>query len=518
MRILSSRIENSFKNFAGSFSNVFISKILTFVIRTVFIKTIGVDYLGADGLFSNVLGLLSFAELGIGSAVSFALYKPFAQDNKKLISQITEFYKKACRIIALIVAAIGLALVPFLGKIAKGSENIENITAIYLLFLLDSVSSYLIAYKTVLLTADQKNFKLVNINTLFLFIVSAFQIISLVVFRSYILYLSVKIFILIIEKIYLYFYVEKFYPFIKKKPEEKLPKAEENIIFQKVKGLIFHKVGEIAIFQTDSVITSSIIGLTSVGLVSNFALIIKTVTDFINTLISSVTASLGNLIATENAENRYEVFRKYEFLTAWIYGLCTVCLYFLLTPFIEIWLGSDKLVDNATVSLLCINFYMLGNRLAAGNMKIAAGVFDIDKWAPIVEAVLNIIISVIGAYKLGLKGVYIGTVISCIVPSITHPYYLYKISFEKKPYDYFGRYAARVFLTLGCVALLSLIFRALPPMNMYLLFIVKAVLCLCVPNIIYFAVWHRTAEFRYFKSFAIGLIRNNPLGERKGAK
>lgn len=503
---MSSRKEFTIKNFIWSFLSVFLSKFIAFIIRTIFIKVLGELYLGVDGLFSNVLGLLSFADLGIGSAISFALYKPLAKKDNELTAQIVSFYKKACAIIALVVALVGSSLVPFLNIITKESDGIENLRLIYLLFLLDSVLSYLISYKTIILTADQKNYKLVRINTVFLFVTSLIQIVVLLLFKNYIFFLAVRIVVCLIERVYLYFYIDKCYPFIKNKKAGKLSDKERAIIKEKVKGLIYHKIGGVAIFQTDSIITSSIINVSTVGLVSNFILIIKTVNDFFLTVVNSATSSLGNIIAIEDNTEKYNAFRKYDFIITWLYGFGTVCLYFLLTPFVEIWLGSDKLIDNDVIILLCINFYMLGLRSSVGNMKSASGIFYQGRWAPIAESIINLCVSIICAFKLGLKGVYIGTVTSGFIPSFVAPYYLYKYSFGMKAHSYYFEYVIKSLPTIFCIALLKILFGFVPEMNYYFTFLIKLLICLIFPNLVYFTVWRKDEKFNYFKSIILDLI------------
>jgi hypothetical protein len=253
------------------------------------------------------LGLLSLAELGVGSAISFSLYKPIAEKDTAKVQAIINFYKTAYRIIAAVVVVVGLLIMPLLKFIIKGAEGVQNVYLIYCIYLANTVSSYLISYKSTILSADQRNYLLTNINTVVKLITTAAQITMLVLFRNYLLYLLIEAVLLFISKIYINHFVNVKYPYLKGKNSEKLSKSEKSTIFTKIKALLLHKVGEVAINQTDNIITSAFINVATVGLVSNFVMITKAVNTFVMSFFTSAVAGLGNLIATENVETRYRI-------------------------------------------------------------------------------------------------------------------------------------------------------------------------------------------------------------------
>jgi O-antigen/teichoic acid export membrane protein len=483
------------------------NSLLGFVARTIFIYCLGTVYLGVNGLFTNILGMLSFAELGIGSAISFSLYKPLAEKDEKKIQQIINFYRTAYRIIAIVVSIIGISLIPFLKYIVKGADGIDNITLIYCIFLFNTVTSYLITYKTTLLSADQRNYLITNINTVVKIITVVAQSVLLVIFKNFYVYLISNAVIQLASKFYLNAFTDKMYPYVRGKNEERLPSEDKKVIIRKVKALIVHKVGGVLIHQTDNIITSVFINVVAVGLVSNFTMLISMVNNFINSFLASSVAGLGNIIATESYEKRLGIFKNYEFLGFWTVGVSTVCMYFLLSPFISLWIGADKLVDSITVMLLCANYYLDGMRVPLFNIKCAAGVYEQDSWIPIAQAIVNITVSVAAAKYLGLKGVYIGTLISGMIPNIARPFIVCKHVFNKGVKQYFIEYFKRIVVVAGVIAVLTAVFNFITIENEILLFAVKAIICFAAANIVIALVYRKSDEFLYVKQTVRKVIR-----------
>lgn len=425
-----SRTKNTMKNMTYSWISSIITTILGFISRTIFINTLGTTYLGINGLFTNILSVLSFTELGIGTAMNFSLYKPVAENDERKISLLMNLYKKAYRIIALIITILGLLIIPFLPYLAKGTGDVENITVYYLIFLLNTVTSYFVSYKFSLLNAYQKNYIYTNVELIFRFTTTIIQMIVLVIYKNFLIYLLVGAIVNIIQKITLNYYMNKIYPYLKEKVEGKLDEEELKPIKKNIGALVYHKLGDIAVHQTDNIIVSSFINVTMAGLISNYTLIINSINTFVSQIFNSAVSSLGNLIATEKAEHQYEVFKRYNFLNFWLYGFCAISLYTLISAFISIVWGSDKIVDNLTVILMCTDFYMIGQRIAINNIKIAGGIFKEDKLVSIFQAVINLIVSIVLVNKIGLPGVYLGTIVSGTLATVVRPIIIYKNIFR----------------------------------------------------------------------------------------
>ena len=471
--------------------------VTTFLTQTLFIYYLGTEYNGVKGLFTSILGTLSLAELGISTAISFSLYKPLADNDKSKIQALIKFYKNAYRFVALVVGVLGLSLVPFLGFIVKGGENIEHITLIYILYLIDTVFSYLIIYKSTLLEADQKSYLMTNIYTVSNLCILVIQALIIVLFRNFILYLVVQIILGFISKYIVNRFVDKTYPYLREKNDASLSDDERKTIFSKIKALLVHKIGYVAITQTDNIIMSGFINIATVGICCNFTMIIKIINDLVTSFFVASAPGLGNVIATESMEKKISVFRKYDFLVFVLYGWSAICLYFLLTPFVTVWLGGDKLIDNLSVFLLCVNYYFAGQRISLENTKNAAGIVEQDAPLSIIEAITNLVVSIIGVRLWGLPGIFVGTFVSSFIPNIGKPVVLYKYLFCRSPKAYFGRYFRRILTLLGCGAIIFVVNNLVRISNPFVGLAFTLALCVAVPGLVIWALYHRSEEWNY---------------------
>ena len=495
-----SRIENTSKNFLYSLLATSITSITSFVSRTVFIKTIGVTYLGANSLFTNVLSMLSLTELGLSSAIGFSLYLPLAKKDIARIKSLMNFYKKAYRVIALVIAVLGLSLIPFLDYLIKDPGEMQHIPFIYFVFLYNTVISYLFTYKTTLLVADQKSYVMTNMNTAINIVTVIIQIFILLKTQNYFVYLIVGAVLNTVQWFFINHRIYRIYPYLKEEDAGPLNEEDRKNISTNVKAMVFHKFGELCINQTDNIIISSFISVTAVGIYNNYYMIINIINRFAQSIFSAASASLGNLIATESYEKRYKVFKRYNFLGFWVFGWTGLCLYILLDPFINLWLGAEFLIDNLTLSLVMLNYYLVGMRITIGNVKMAAGLYKQDQWAPIVQAIVNLAVSIIGAIHMGLAGVFLGTVISSIsVPCWYRPVVVYKYAFQKPVIEYFKVY----FLYLAVVLLNVVATRYICEMvgcritSQFVNLLVQAAICVVLPNVVVILLFWKTDEFRY---------------------
>ena len=432
------RTKKSLLNIGSNFFIMLSKSILAFILRTIFIKILGEDYLGVNGLLTNVLSMLSLAELGVSAAINFSLYKPLAENDNERISTLMSFYRKAYSIIGAVVFVLGIVLMFFLKYIIKDYESIQNLNIIYLLYLLNTVSTYFISYKETLITADQKNYKLTKINFISILVLYLLQIILLVVTRNYIVYLVTQYLVTLIQRVATNIYISKEYSYISFKSKEKLNPEDKNTIITNIKAMFLHKIGDYCINGTDNIIISSFISIGLVGIYSNYVNLITILTSFISVIYGGVTASIGNLIATENEEKRIGVFKKLNFVGFIIYGLCSVCFLNLFNPFIELWIGQKYLLSFGTVVLIVLNFYITGARVPITTMKSAAGLYKQDRYTPLLQSLINLVISIALVKPLGIAGVLLGTLISSIaIPLWQRPYIIYKYIFKKSSKEYF---------------------------------------------------------------------------------
>lgn len=505
-----SRLENTSKNFVYSFLYTVLTAVTSFVSRSIFIYTVGVNYLGANSLFTNILSMLSLTELGLSSAICFSLYAPLAKNETDTIKSIMRFYKMAYRVIAAVITVIGMSLIPFLDNLIKDPGDIQHIPFIYMIFLYNTVISYLFTYKTTLLSADQKGYVMTNVNMVINIVTVVIQTVVLLIWKNYFIYLCLGAVINTAQWFFINRIIFDIYPYLKDKDVLPLSSMERKTISTNVKAMVFHKVGDLCINQTDNLIISSFIGIAVVGKYNNYYMIINIINKFAQSIFNAATASLGNLIATESYERRYEVFKRYNFLGFWIFSWTGLCLYVLLTPFVKLWLGEEFIIDNFTIALVMINYYLVGMRVTVGNVKMAAGLYAQDQWVPIVQSVINLIVSIVGAMKLGLAGVFLGTVVSSIsIPCWYRPVIVYKYVFRKPVREYFSKYVIYMSVTIVNIWLVMAVNRYIVvslALSQILKFLILAVVCVILPNGIIIALFHKTEEFRYLMDLIRGLL------------
>lgn len=507
---MGSRLSMTMRNAFWSYFSMIASLIIQFVSRTVFIYTLGENFLGVNGLFSNILGVLSFAELGIGTAINFSLYKPVANGDKEKIKAYMHYYKWAYRIIALVVSVVGLAILPFLDVLVKDPGDIGNIRVYFLLFLFDTVTSYFVSYKFSLVNAEQKNYIYTNINLIMNFVKVSSQIIALLLFKNYLVYLSIGIGVNLIQKIFVSLYFNKLYPYLKEKDVDKLSKDEKQTLIRKIKALVVHKIGDVCVHQTDNIIVSAFVSVKMVGLLSNYNLLINTVSSCIVVLFNSVTGSLGNLIATESKKHQYDVFCTYRFIAFWFYGFTAVALLTLASPFITLWIGSSMVVDDLVITLIIINYYMIGHRVCLNNMKSAGGVFERDKFVALMQAIVNLVVSIVLVNIIGVAGVYVGTVVQGLVSTIVKPILTYKEMFGISSKYYFidsVKYGVVVIIA-GAVCMLAK-YYVLPEVTL-IRFIILILIVAIVPNVMFWIFFHKRKEYQHILS----IVKNRKFKRR----
>ena len=494
------RIKSAKRNIAFGYVGQIATAVMSFILRNVFILYLSENLLGINSTYTNVLALLNMAELGIGTALNFSLYEPVARGDKEKIKSYMQLYRKAYYVIAIVVAVIGLALVPFLKYLVKnpGEMTVRDMTLYYLIFLFNTVSSYFVAYKYSLINAEQKNYVQTNIITITKIFTVIFQIIVVVTTKNFYLFLLTDAFIQLIQKIFVSRFLDNMYPFLREKNVKPLLKEESDQVWSKTKALVFHKVGDVARLQTDALIISSLIEVKIAGRVDNYNLVISTVSNFVNILFNSVISSFGNLIATESKQKQFDIFKVYRFFASWIYGFSCVGFMVLLTPLIKLWLGDKWLLPSAAVYCILIDYYFKGDRIVLSNYKTAAGVFEQDKYLALIQGIVNLVISIwLVQTPLGLTGVYIGTIVSGLIANVTKPVIIYRTCFGKGASEYFidsAKYLVSLIAVLfTCNFISSFVLAKLS----ILTWILMGLIITIVFNGVYFILYGRSREFKY---------------------
>lgn len=475
------RTEKATKNIMWSIIGKVVTLLSAFLVRTIFIIFLDKALLGINGLYTQILGLLSFAELGFGHAMSFSLYKPVAENNEKNIFVLLKYFKTVYKIIAGTVLVVGVALIPFLPSIVNGAENITlwELKLYYVLFLANSVASYFLAYKTAYVNAVQKSYIITNYDTLLKVITSILQIAALLIFRSYLAYLLIQIAASIASKFLLSRYLDTSFSIFKYQSDAVIAKQEKQAILSEVKSLIVHQFASVAINSTDNIIMSATkhIGIVVVGLVSNYTLIIEAVTNFARLIFYNISHSFGNLAATEKKSQVRNVFNQLELMGFLVYGFMVICFIVLIPPFIALWIGSEYLIDRASFTLIILNSYLAGQSTVYQTVRITQGEFFRDKWLSFLQALINLIVSITAAYKYGLVGIYIGTVASRIFFVVGRPFLTYRFIFDSSVWEYYRRLC----LHLGIVLLAGTVVNGICSFILneltLLRFLIAAVVC-----------------------------------------
>lgn len=500
------RVQSAAKNIVfGQIGNL-ITQLLGFILRGIFIAHLGDTLNGVNALYTSILSVLSMAELGIGTALNYSLYKPVAEKNYEKIKSYMLLYKKAYRVIGLVIAVLGLALSPFLPYLVKQPEGVtvRDLTLYYYIFLFNTVSSYFVAYKYSLVNAEQKNYIQTNVITITKMITVSLQIIVILTTGNFYLYLLTAAAVELLQKIFVSIYLDRMYPYLKEKNIEKLSKEETGEIVRKTKALVYHKVGDVARLQTDSMIISGFISVTIGGFVDNYKMVMNSAANVVNIIFNSVLSSFGNLIATESKEKQYRLFKVYRFAACWIYGFAAVGFALLLTPLIQLWLGKEKTLAFFVVLCIIIDFYFKGERIVLSNFKTAAGVFEQDKYLSLIQGIVNLIISILLVQKIGVAGVYIGTIISGLIANITKPVIIYRVILEKPVKEYFVDFFKFILVLAAVFILLFGIKELLMKEVTIVSFAVMFVVTCAVFNGIFLLLFGRTEEFGYL----YGIVKN----------
>lgn len=505
------RTENSIKNISiGIFSQIVIV-LLGFLSRKVFIDSLGIEYLGINGFLTNVLSLLSLVEGGIGTSIVYNIYKPLAENNIEKVTALVQLYKKMYSIIAVIVFLLSLGLYPFLNIFIKGDSSISYITIVYFIFVFRNMISYLNAHKWSLINADQKGYILARVNLIFNIITTVSKICILILTQNYIVYLIIDILIYIIQNIYNGQVVERRYPYIKTKKKYKVENEIKSNVVTNVKALFLHNIGGYCIYGTDNILISALVNINTVGLYSNYTLVSGQLGNLINPIINSIGDSIGNLIATEDNEKMYKIFKVTYLINFWVYSVSTIFLLCLLEPFISWAFGNGLLLDKLSFIFILINFYINGMRGSIANFKNKGGIFAQDKYVPLIESLINLGASIILAKYFGLAGIFMGTTISnAAIPLWNRPRLVYKYIFNKSVKEYMKTYMLYIFYTLIAGTITLSICSLVIIKNQFISLIIKGVICVIVPNVMYIVLLRKTYEFNYI----VQIIKNNSISKK----
>lgn len=493
-----SRTQRVKKNLVSNVFNKLITLALPFVIRTVIIQKLGAEYIGLGSLFTSILQVLNMAELGFSSAIVFSLYKPIAEENVDEVCALLNFYRKVYRIVGSAILGFGILLMPFLKYLIKGSYPADiNLYILYLIFLLDTVISYFaFAYKSVILTASQRQDVISNINSGLIAIRSIVQIAILLLTKNYYLYIIWNVIFTVINNIVVSKITQKKYP--QYVCRGNIDKSKKESIIRQIKGLAIGKISKTSRNAFDTVVLTAFCGLIEGAVYSNYYYVFNAVIGVIGILVNSLTASIGNSVAVESREKNYDDFKRIYYVFSWIGGWCTICLLCLYQPFMKLWAGEELVGSMRVMLLFCVYFYITQMGQARAMYTSAAGLWWELKNCEIAEMLSNIVLNFILGYFWGMEGILWATIITVFlfsVVGITNITYKYFFQCSSKE---FWTESAKYMLITVCTGLLTYKICGLIRQETIIGFILKIIICLVIPNIIFAIISFSKKRYREY--------------------
>lgn len=490
------RLEKSIKNLLTAWIGQFLLIFIKFFTRRFFTQFLSDDYLGLEGVFSNVIGLLSLAELGIGTAIGYALFKPLAEKDEAAVKAIMELFARIYRRIGVIVFGLGMLILPFLTMLSPEAKNLEYVHIIFFLYVVNSSVGYFFSYKTTLASANQEYYLYLRNHYIFCICMNLVQIFVLWYFRSYFIFAAVQIGFTISEYICLSKVLDHRYPLLKDKQHYPLDTEIGKKIWQDTKQISISKIGTQIISSTDNLVISNILGLAVAGVYGNYVLIISSLTAIICQVMAAMSASIGNLVAEEGVEKQKDVFWLTMLINTFFYSVTSVCLYNLAQPFIAFWLGGDYLLGNHILLAMVAVYYITGLRAHVTTFKYAYGLFQMEAKKACIEAVLNLGLSIVLAWKIGLMGVVLGTILSALCSGMWMEIVMTVPQMEIRIWKYYLKQIVYTCCTI--VALLSSCWICGKlSMHWYIRLpggAVISVVCTCVMFAVFFCRTHESAE------------------------
>lgn len=494
-----SRSKNTARNIVFAFANKMVAILLPFISRTIILYLLGEEYLGVGSLFTSILSFLSLAELGLGSAIVYSLYKPIEDKDTEKICAFLAYYRRLYRWIGGVMLAVGTLILPIIPHLIKGEPpEGTNVYILFYLYLINSVISYLFAgYKQCLLVAHQRSDIKSKITLAINVLIQAGQIVALVLTRNFYVYAFVPIVGTILTNVLNSVVTNKQYP--EYQCRGVLETEDKRAIQKRLSGLVGTKLNSIVVHAADMIVVSAFLGLTATSIYGNYYYIMSAVNSFVVLFFSSMTASVGNSLITETNEKNYALFNRIGFLNAWITGWCSVCLLCLYHPFMILWTGEALTYPIGVEVALVVYFFMFSSQRTMLVFKDAAGIWYEDRYRPYVCMVTNIVLNLVLVHKCGIYGVVFSSIAAFAISIPWVNQTLFKTLFKKSSIGNLLSMGYYALITLAASAITWVITEWLPLGENRMAIIgwlfARAGVCLVVPNLIFVLCYCRKQEF-----------------------
>ena len=492
-----SRTKNVSRNIAFGILNKIVTLLLPFITRTLLLYLLGSTSVGISTLFSSILSFLSLAELGFGSAVVYTMYKPIADNDINEICILLKYYRQLYRYVGLSILLIGLLLTPFLNFFIIGETPIGvNLYLLFFLYLFNSVISYFFSgYRQSLLTAHQRSDIRDKIAMIVTICVRVGEILSICFTRSLYVFVLCMILGTLLTNIITAFVTRRMFPEIicRGTPSRKI----KNEIKKRLGGLFGTKLNAIVVHQADTIVISSFLGLTILAQYGNYYFIINALSGFIIIFFSSMTASIGNKIASDSMEDVYTLFKKINFINNWIVGWSSVCLLCLLHPFMIIWVKEKLTLPIVMTILMTFYFYIYQIQRTILTFKDAGGLWYEDRYRPYTSMIINLFLNIILVQYIGIYGVVSSTILAFFISIPWCNYIVFKSMFHKSSINNI-LIMIRNFIITSTIGLFTYIICQLFPVSILGL-IERIIVCIFIPNVLYILFFHNTNEYKFFR-------------------
>lgn len=484
-----------YKNITTTLLLFSVNILLQFAARLVFVRYLGIEYLGLNGLFTSVVSILSLSEAGVGTAIIYSLYKPLAERNQAQVEALMSLFKKAYIYIGLFIIAIGSILTPFIGFLLKDKPNIPNFHWFFLLFVFDTGISYFYSYRANLLIADQKQYIVNKYRSCFRIGTGLLQVGLLIFFKTFWVYIILKIMCTFLENKVIYDKSYKIYEQLWEK-EAIEPEIKKQIV-KNIKALIFHKMGGIFLFNSTNLLIGKLIGLGMVGIYSNYLLIINTIQNLVYQFFDSIKSTIGNRFFISENQELHEAFEILYFINAYIALIFSALVYFLANPFILLWIGSAGNLPNINVTLLAIQLYLTVMRCSVGVYKDAMGIYWNNRYMPLGEGIIAIGGGIIGGKLLGITGIQVALIMSLLfMPFIVEPYVTFKSRFNYSLLKYYIQYIVYLIVSLFIICTISVVMNGMNGETSMTEFVFKGILVVTVSTFLWVIILFRHHSLR----------------------
>ncbi len=496
------RTKNATRNIAFGLIQRIYQLIVPFLMRTAMIYWLGVEYLGLDGLFTSILSVLNLAELGVGSAMVYSMYKPVADDDHTKLCALMKLYRLYYRIIGFVVLISGLVVAPFIPRLI--SEDLPkgiNVYILYFINLFATVLSYwLFAYKNSVFHAYQRVDVVSKIAMLVNTVRYITQFLTLFILRDYYVYLIITLIGQVAINITTALVANRMYPNLN--PSGNVSSEEKSKINRSIRDLFTAKIGSVVVNSVDTLVISAFLGLEILAIYQNYYYIITALLSIVSIFIYSCTSSIGNSVIVDTKDKVFTDFKTYTLLIAWISTFCTSCLICVFQPFMKLWVGENLMFNFWAVICFAIYYFIVQINTLFNNYKDAAGIWHEDRFRPLITAIVNLIMNLIMVHFCGIYGVILSTILSMLVVGI--PWLLYNLFttiFEKKHLRKYVFSLVLYFVCVFIVSALSYLIGNMLPFSGLILMLLRVIICGIVSLFVFVVIFNKRKEFKMAIAF-----------------